>query len=257
MALISVAGVTAHQLITAGPRRSRTEREQARIDRTIARRERAARRAAVRDATIQLDGIGHARLIFEPGAAALSRGRLSRSRLEPDDAIAALDAASVRASDPIQARAAVRVPEPVPGQEPVRPRCTGTAAEPATTQTTPGEDREQARVAGALGSLNSDASRHDGPVDRNAVVAELADQIRDAADAGDVWRPDYAALMAATGRKRSWCEKVVRDARIAVLGVPACTDDDRTDGDTDEIRADTPGTVFARTGDGDRTGHPV
>jgi membrane protein implicated in regulation of membrane protease activity len=56
MALISVAGVTAHQLITAGPRRSRTEREQARIDRAIARRERAARRAAVQSASIRLDG---------------------------------------------------------------------------------------------------------------------------------------------------------------------------------------------------------
>jgi hypothetical protein len=44
MALISVAGVTAHQLITAGPRRTRAEREQARIDRAVARRERAARR---------------------------------------------------------------------------------------------------------------------------------------------------------------------------------------------------------------------
>jgi len=63
--------------------------------------------------------------------------------------------------------------------------------------------------------------------------------------------------MAATGRSRSWCEKVVRDARITVLEVPACTDDDRTDGDPDKIRADTPGTVFARTGDGDHTGSPA
>jgi hypothetical protein len=65
-------------------------------------------------------------------------------------------------------------------------------------------------------------------VDRNAVVAELADQIRDAVRAGDVWRPNYSDLMAATGRKRSWCEKVVHDARVAVLEVPAHTDDDGT-----------------------------
>jgi hypothetical protein len=63
--------------------------------------------------------------------------------------------------------------------------------------------------------------------------------------------------MAATGRKRSWCEKVVRDARVAVLEVPVCTDDVRTDGDTDKIRADTPGAVFARIGEGEHTGRPV
>ncbi len=42
-ALVSVAGVAAHQLITAGPRRSRAEREGARLARAAARRERAAR----------------------------------------------------------------------------------------------------------------------------------------------------------------------------------------------------------------------
>jgi transposase len=56
------------------------------------------------------------------------------------------------------------------------------------------------------------------------VVAELADQIRDAVRTGDRWRPDYTQMMAATGRKRSWCEKVVRSARNAVLEVPARTD---------------------------------
>ena len=50
MALVSAAGVVAHQFITAGPRRSRAERGQARIDRAVARRELAARRAAVRHA---------------------------------------------------------------------------------------------------------------------------------------------------------------------------------------------------------------
>ena len=64
-------------------------------------------------------------------------------------------------------------------------------------------------------------------VDRSAVVAELADQIWDAVCVGDIWRPNYTELMAATGRKRSWCEKVVHDARNAVLEVPArgCNDD--------------------------------
>jgi hypothetical protein len=73
MALVSVAGVLAHQLITAGPR-------QARIHRAAARRELAARRAAVRHAVAGLDGNGHARLIYEPGTLTLTR-RHGRTRL--------------------------------------------------------------------------------------------------------------------------------------------------------------------------------
>ena len=73
MALVSTAGVVAHQFITAGPRRSRAERGQARIDRAVARREMAVRRAAVRHAVAGLDKDGHARLIYQPGTVALAR----------------------------------------------------------------------------------------------------------------------------------------------------------------------------------------
>src|SRR5215470_7462915 len=44
-------------------------------------------------------------------------------------------------------------------------------------------------------------------VDRTALVAELAAHIRAAEQAGQEWRPDYEALMARTGYRRSWCEK--------------------------------------------------
>jgi hypothetical protein len=57
-------------------------------------------------------------------------------------------------------------------------------------------------------------------VDRDAVVTRLADEIRDAIEAGERWQPDYPALMQATGRRRSWCEKAVRDARTAVFNTP-------------------------------------
>ena len=57
-------------------------------------------------------------------------------------------------------------------------------------------------------------------VDRDAVVARLADEIRDAIAAEERWQPDYPALMQATGRRRSWCEKAVRDARTAVFDTP-------------------------------------
>ena len=80
MALVSAAGVVAHQFITAGPRRSRAERGQARIDRAVARRELAVRRAAVRHADAVLDEDGHARLIYQPGTVALTR-RHGRTRL--------------------------------------------------------------------------------------------------------------------------------------------------------------------------------
>ena len=80
MAVISVAGVVAHQIITAGPRRARADRDQTRLHRVAARREMAVRRAAVRCAVADLDDEGRARLIYEPGAVTLTR-RHGRTRL--------------------------------------------------------------------------------------------------------------------------------------------------------------------------------
>ena len=57
-------------------------------------------------------------------------------------------------------------------------------------------------------------------VDRAALVAGLADQIRDAISSGERWAPDYDALMERTGFRRSWCEKAVRDARTAAFAAP-------------------------------------
>jgi hypothetical protein len=66
-----------------------------------------------------------------------------------------------------------------------------------------------------------DAGRADVPaVDRVALVAELADQIRDAISSGERWVPDYDALMERTGFRRSWCEKAVRDARTQAFSAP-------------------------------------
>jgi hypothetical protein len=89
-----------------------------------------------------------------------------------------------------------------------------------------------------------------GPAGRDAVVALIAEEIRDAIEAGERWHPDYPALMASTGRRRSWCEKAVRDARMTVLDSP----DDRTD-DAASPRTDgaAPG---ARTEPGGAAGEP-
>ena len=66
MALVSAAGVTAHQIVTAGPRRSRADRDTARIEQARRRRLLAARKAAVRHAVAELDADGNARLVFWP-----------------------------------------------------------------------------------------------------------------------------------------------------------------------------------------------
>jgi hypothetical protein len=61
-----------------------------------------------------------------------------------------------------------------------------------------------------------------GPVavDRDAVVAALAAQIRNAMSSGVQWTPAYGELMVGTGYSRSWCEKAVRDARTQVFNDP-------------------------------------
>ena len=74
-----------------------------------------------------------------------------------------------------------------------------------------------------------DGGRSDVPVvDRAALVAGLADQIRDAISSGERWAPDYDALMERTGFRRSWCEKAVRDARTQAFSAPHA-DGGRTD----------------------------
>ena len=54
-------------------------------------------------------------------------------------------------------------------------------------------------------------------VDREALVAELAAEIL----IDPNWRPDYQALQERTGCRRSYCEKVVRDARRAAARTQA------------------------------------
>ncbi len=78
MAVASVAGVMAHQLVTAAPRRSRGEREASRIERQAAVKVSRVRRAAVRSAVAEIDPEGSARLLFTPG-----HYRLTRSRFTP------------------------------------------------------------------------------------------------------------------------------------------------------------------------------
>ena len=113
--------------------------------------------------------------------------------------------------------------------------------------------------AGASGRADdNDDGQEPGDIDRARVVAELADQMRDAIDAGERWKPDYAALMDSTGRRRSWCEKAVRDARMAVLDPPPekRTEDPADTRTSPPVRTGT-GPDPAQDPDRPRTGEPV
>lgn len=83
MALVSVAGVIAHQLITADTRvkLSPADRIGAEIAREIARREHTMRLAAVRQAAATLDEVGNVALTFRPGQVTLTRTRPWRRAL--------------------------------------------------------------------------------------------------------------------------------------------------------------------------------
>jgi hypothetical protein len=76
MGLASVAGVVAHQLVTASPRRSRIERDAARMAARVARKVARVQRAAVRTAVGPIDADGTARLVFTTGTYTLCRNRL-------------------------------------------------------------------------------------------------------------------------------------------------------------------------------------
>lgn len=115
MAVVSVAGVTAHQLVTAGPRRSRAERAAARLERAVRRREMTARRAAVRRAVAELDEDGNAYLVYEPGTVRLSRRfGFGRIRLAT---IHILDTGPALPPPPVS-EAALAVPEVTPDATP-------------------------------------------------------------------------------------------------------------------------------------------
>lgn len=53
--------------------------------------------------------------------------------------------------------------------------------------------------------------------DKDTFVRTITGEILAAADRGDEWGPDYAELMARTGRSKSWCEKAVRTARTGLF----------------------------------------
>jgi hypothetical protein len=164
-ALVSVAGVTAHQLVTAGPRRSRAERNRARIARAAARRELAARRAAVKNAVAELDEHGNARLVYQPGAAIAARRGRTRL-LSPDTADDTAPALTLTLAGP-----ACAWPRPAP----VLPAAPGEAASESGAPV-PAPGRTRTRKPGAPRSAGAPRTR--AVTDESAEVhfaAELAE----------------------------------------------------------------------------------
>ncbi|MEV7092312.1 hypothetical protein AB0M80_05665 [Amycolatopsis sp. NPDC051045] len=90
MGLVSIAGVAAHQLVSAAPRRSPAEQAMQKLARqelaeqkaelatrkVAAARVEKARRAAIAHAVAEIDTDGTARLVFAPGRYRLRRGKL-------------------------------------------------------------------------------------------------------------------------------------------------------------------------------------
>lgn len=239
MALVSVAGVIAHQLVIAGPRRSRAERELARFRREAERRQTAARKAATHMALIDIDEEGHADLVYAAGTYRLSRSLTGARRLaapkgrpapvrrapragwppaEPEDettfeppaqaARTPLVWTATVAGEPA-AVAGVPATEPATGESAVResaappphvPRLVFYG--PAAAGDDSGRDGEDGEDVAPLAGWP-----------KEAVAERLATEIRAAADAGTVWKPDYEQLIGLTDRSRRTCEAIVSLAR--------------------------------------------
>ncbi|MEU3272542.1 hypothetical protein ABZ639_17010 [Saccharomonospora sp. NPDC006951] len=93
MGLVSVAGVVAHQLTVAGPRRSPAERREAKVARQVERKAVRVRRAAVRQAPVALDDDGTATVVYTPGRYVLAgrTGRRLETAIEPAAAVDSRD----------------------------------------------------------------------------------------------------------------------------------------------------------------------
>lgn len=83
MAVVSVAGVAAHQLVTAGARRAPAERDAAHAARATRQAVRRYRQAALRGAVARISATGEVALLVTPGVYRLRRGRLA-SAVVPD-----------------------------------------------------------------------------------------------------------------------------------------------------------------------------
>ncbi|MEV4180700.1 DUF2637 domain-containing protein [Streptosporangium canum] len=195
-----------------GPEASRRDR---RLARSIVGYEKKADKAAAKDGRLVIrDG-----LIVRPGTPTPQQSE------EGEEAMARLRAFTERRDDVARSIAFPSVGSP--SIETVSCPAIESRTEPVRTPRT--ESVRQARTDAQESRTEPvRPSRTElAPVDREEAVAEIRQEIAAAAARGQMWTPDYPALEERYDRRRSWCEKAVREARTGI----------RTDGD-DEARTD-------------------
>ncbi|MEV7012018.1 DUF2637 domain-containing protein [Streptosporangium sp. NPDC051022] len=216
-----------------GPAASRRDRK---LARSIVKYEKKADRAAAKDGRLVIvDGS-----IVRPGTAP------AESIEAGEEAMARLRAFAERRSDVAKSIAfPAQRPQIEARTEPVRPSRTETVR-PARTET------ENPRTSGCTESVRPPRTE---PVEREAAVAEIRQEIQAAAERGEVWAPDYQVLEERYDRRRSWCEKAVREARTGVRtggdeGGRTDAEESRTQPSparTDDLTSDANGSDTTRT----------
>ncbi|EFC85727.1 hypothetical protein [Parafrankia sp. EUN1f] len=179
MAVVSVAGVIAHQLAVAAPPRSRAEREQAKVARLAARRVARTRRIAARRAVVELAADGTAQLVYVPGLY-LPKGRDLDAATVPglpvpvdewDAALADLIAGDL---DPHVSGAPDRDLDPIPGADLGGLGGVAVADPPPPVDPTPPKQATRARTAKQVRAAALRLARKNGkPVSAEFLRREL------------------------------------------------------------------------------------
>ncbi|WP_226353054.1 hypothetical protein [Pseudonocardia sp. ICBG601] len=99
MAVVSIAGVAAHQLTLAGAPRSRAERRTARLSALVEAKTDRARRLAIGDAAATIDTEGTAALVYRPGTYQVHRRALAATTIPDHPAAPVAPVAIGRADD--------------------------------------------------------------------------------------------------------------------------------------------------------------
>lgn len=172
----------------------------------------------VRDEVAALYSAGD--LMDIPAASAWTPAPEEQSSLDPAPARRVLVFRTETRTDPTPA--AVRLSRSFtfaqrPAEEPVRVLRRAFAFQPTVARTD-----SVRRVLVFRTRLVTAVQEH---LDRPVFVREITADLLSAVERGDKWMPDYDALMARSGRKRSWCEKAVSDARKAVFRTETRTDE--------------------------------
>lgn len=206
MGVVSVAGVVAHQLVSASPRRSAAERDDLRVRRYAAKKIAAARKAVIDASVTRVDTSGDVVLMFRPGHYNLTKRTLDPiASDEPttDTPVSDVDRALAETVERWNAETptgtstgaptggTVLAPTAPPTlapivTPPVDPESSGDQQE--STPTGRVDRPDQSTPSRGTGRLRSRARRSggDAPDRKSRSIAELRDDLRAAVEAGTV-----------------------------------------------------------------------